>query len=66
MLLINWALTIGSIYITFVVIFGKEKIDLAVLVLPVTIILTIPALRALYIGSPPYGIYIGKFLGLTP
>ena len=60
LLLINWALAIGSIYITLLVIFGRQKMDVAVLLLPVTIVLIIPALRALYIGSPPLGGYIGK------
>ena len=59
-LLVNWALTIGSIYIMFTVVFRKGEIDPTVLLLPVTIILTIPALRSLYAGSPPFGIYIGR------
>ena len=64
--LINWALTIGSIHITLLVVFGGEKMDSAVLLLPITIVLIIPTLRGLYVGSPPYGVYIGKFLGLVP
>ena len=59
-LIVNWALTVGSIYIMFTVIFSREGIDDTALLLPVTIILTIPALRSLYAGSPPFGIYIGK------
>lgn len=59
LLLVNYALTVGSIYIVLAVVFKKGKIDAAVLVLPVTIILTIPALRNLYPDSPPFGIYIG-------
>ena len=66
LLLVNWALTIGSIYITLLVIIRGEKMDAAVLVLPVTIVLTIPTLRGLYVGSPPFGVYIGKFLVLRP
>ena len=58
-LLVNWTLSIGSIYIMFIVVFRKQKINDAVFVLPVTIILTIPTLRSLYAGSPPFGIYIG-------
>ena len=56
-LLVNWALSIGSIYIMFVVVFRKGEIDPTVFLLPVTINLTIPALRSLYAGSPSFGIY---------
>ena len=67
MFLINWALTMGSVYITILVVaLRKEKIDAAFLLLPVTIVLTVPTLRGLYVGSPPFGVYIGKFLVLRP
>jgi len=58
--LVNWTLTVGSIYIVVLVIFGRGGINDAVLLLPVTIILTIPTLRSLYPGSPPFGVFIGK------
>ena len=64
--LVNWALTTGSIYIVFLVIFRRERINEAVLVLPITIVLTIPTLRNLYPGSPPFGIFIGKSRALRP
>ena len=60
LLLVNWALTIGSIYIMLIAIFKEEGVNEAVILLPITIILTIPTLRSLYPGSPPFGIYIGK------
>ena len=60
MFIINWALTIGSVYITLVVVFRKEGKSDAILLLPITIILTIPTLRNLYVGSPPFGVLIGK------
>ena len=60
LLLINWALTIGSTYVTLVVVIRGEGVHEGVLLLPVTIILTIPSLRGLYVGSPPFGIYIGR------
>ena len=66
LLVINWALAIGSIYITLLVVSRREKLDAAVLLLPVTIVLTIPSLRGLYVGSPPFGIFIGKFWALRP
>lgn len=60
LLLVNWALTTGSIYIVLVVVCKTGKINEAVLLLPVTIVLTVPTLRGLYAGSPPFGIFIGK------
>lgn len=58
MLLVNWALTIGSLYITLVMLV-KEKMSEAVLALPITVVLTIPVIRSLFIGSPPFGILLG-------
>lgn len=61
LLVINWALTIGSTYITLLVVVRRdEKMNDAVLLLPVTIVLTIPTLRNLYVGLPTFGIYIGR------
>ena len=70
MLLVNWALTIGSLYITLVMLVKRERMSEAVLALPITVVLTIPAIRALFIGSPPFGILLGAlendFLKLVP
>ena len=63
--LVNWALTIGSIYITLIAIFREEGVNEAVFLLPITIILTIPTLRSLYPGSLLSGIYIGKCQALV-
>ena len=63
--LINWALTTGSIYIMVLVVSGRVGVNDAILFLPVTIVLTIPTLRILYPGSPPFGIFIGKSRELT-
>ena len=62
---INWALAVGSVYI-MVVIFKGQEVDTEILLLPVTIVLIIPALRGLYIGSPQLGGYMGEFLALMP
>ena len=59
LLIINWALTSVSAWVTIIVYFRKEKPGDAVLLFPLTLVVTIPALRKLYIGSPPYGILIG-------
>ena len=72
LLVVNWALTVGSVYITLLALVGTGKKDPAVVLLPVTLVLTIPTLRGLYVGSPPFGVYIGEYrvvsswlLGLT-
>ena len=59
LLLVNTALAVGSAYITFLVVIRREETKDGVLLLPVTIVLTIPALRALFDGPPPFGIFIG-------
>ena len=59
--IVNWALTVGSVYITLLALVGTGKMDPAVILLPVTLVLTIPTLRNLFVGSPPFGIYIGEY-----
>ena len=61
MFIVNWASTIGSVYITLLVLVGTGKMDSTVVFLPVTLVLTIPTLRSLHVGSPPFGIYIGEY-----
>ena len=58
---INWVLTLCSIIVTSVIFNRQRRIKEAVALLPVTVILTIPVVRNLYSGSPPYGIYLGKY-----
>lgn len=59
MWIVNWALTAGTIYTTLVTLIDARKMSDAVLALPITVILTIPAIRALYVGAPPFGILLG-------
>lgn len=63
---VNWALTIVVFHITVLSLVSRDvMVSEGVLVLPVTVILTIPALRSLFVGNPPFGIYIdnvGLFL----
>ena len=65
---INWVLTLCSMIITSVVFNQQRRVKEAVALLPVTVILTIPVIRNLYSGSPPYGIYLGEHrkLGVLP
>ena len=58
--IINSALAIASAYITLLVFVRREKMNDSLLVLPVTVVLTIPTLRGLYAGSLPFGIFIGR------
>ena len=62
LLIINSALTVGSAYITFLAVVKRETVNDTVLLLPVTVVLVIPALRSLYVGSPPFGIYLGRLV----
>ena len=64
LLITNSALSICSAYVTLLAVTRREKMNDAVLFFPVTAILTIPALRYLYPGSPPFGIYLGRPLVL--
>ena len=50
--LFNWLLTIGMIYITTLVIFGKIEASSAVAFMPFSMMLTIPAVRGLYADPP--------------
>ena len=59
MWIVNWALTAGTVYITLVIFVNTQKMSDAVLALPVTVILTVPAIRDLYVGAPPFGTLLG-------
>ena len=53
---VNWALTAMVVYITTIALFSTEfRITDGIPALPITVILTIPALRALFLDSPPFG-----------
>ena len=56
LLVVNWALTGMVVYITTVALFStKSRITDGIAALPITVILTLPALRALFLDSPPFG-----------
>ena len=54
MLIVNWGLTLAVLHITVCAANGHE-VDESILVLPLSVILTIPALRALWIGALGFG-----------
>ena len=58
--LVNWMLTVGSVYITALVVSGMLDAKSVVAALPFSAPLTIPMVRSLYIDSPPFGISIGQ------
>ena len=60
LLIVNWLLTAGCLRITLLSVVGHEELGEGTLLLPITVILTIPALRALYVGSPPFGEHLEK------
>ena len=73
MFAINWILTLGSVVIVVVVFMRRGEVKDGVAFLPITVILSIPTIRVLYVGSPPFGIFIGMcqnriapFRELTP
>jgi hypothetical protein len=62
MFAINWILAFCSIITTSVAFNrGAGGGDFGITLLPVTLILTIPAIRNIYVGSPPFGIFLGTY-----
>ena len=64
MFTINWVLTLCSIVTTSIT-FNKRG-EIGVALLPITLILTIPAIRNLYVGAPPFGIFLGTCQSSVP
>lgn len=58
MFAINWILTLGSVGITLIVFKRRGEMKDGVAFLPVIVVLSTPTIRGLYVGSPPFGIYI--------
>ena len=58
MFAINWVLAIFSIMTTLIASFWE--VDIVVALLPITIILTVPTLRAIYV-SAPFGVFLGAY-----
>jgi len=59
--LVNWTLTVGSVYITALVVSRMLDANSVVAALPFSAPLTIPMVRSLYIDSPPPGTSVGQF-----
>ncbi|CAL1704825.1 unnamed protein product [Somion occarium] len=56
--IVNWALTAVCAYITISATVG-DNLSESIVVLPLSVILTIPALRALWIDAPAFGLLLG-------
>jgi len=61
---INWLLVLCTLIITWIVA-SKGAVKDSVALLPISIIFSVPAIRALYIGSPPFGVFIGTHRNCT-
>jgi len=59
MFAINWVLTLCSATIASIVVRRRGKVEGGVALLPITVILSTPTIRSLYVGSPPFGIFLG-------
>lgn len=61
---INWFLTAAVVYVTVTTLWGKEVSE-SVVLLPVSVILTIPGTRALWVGAPAFGMWLNISFGLA-
>jgi len=58
--LVNWTLTVGSVYITALVASRMLEANSVIAAFPFSAPLTIPTVRSLYIDSPPLGTSVGQ------
>ena len=56
----NWAATVGSVYTTALVVFGKLEANSMIATLPFSTLVVIPTIRSLYTSSSPLGFSVGK------
>lgn len=59
MFVINWVLTLCSVVIALIVLRRQGGLSDGIAFLPLTVILSTPTIRSLYVGSPPFGILLG-------
>ena len=57
-----WALSLWSVYITRTVSRRGLEVKDGIGFLPITLIFSIPTIRSLYIGSLPFGVFLGMHL----
>ncbi|KAJ6472390.1 hypothetical protein DFH09DRAFT_1380408 [Mycena vulgaris] len=61
--LVNWALALAVVYLTIVAAVARAHAPEGLLLVPLTVVLTIPALRALFVDAPRFGMLL-DILGL--
>lgn len=59
--LINWLLTIETVYITALIASGKMEANRAVVALPISMMFAVPGIRALYARPPTLSTSFGTF-----
>lgn len=64
--LVNWLLTVSSVYTTAMVTSRKQEANSAIVGIPLSTLFGIPTIHSLYATSPPLGTSIGKFCDVTP
>ncbi|KAF8586592.1 hypothetical protein K439DRAFT_1631476 [Ramaria rubella] len=57
--LVNWGLTFTVLYITIMAFFGNQVSE-SILLLPLSVIITIPTFRSLWDGAPQFGLLLGN------
>ena len=60
----NWSLTAAIVYITYLAMRSKTRLGDGIVLLPVTIILTLPQLRQFFFDAPPIGEFTSYFFYL--
>ena len=65
MFTINWLMALCSVITTFNIYNRCGQVGDGAILLSITIILAIPAIRNIYPGSPSYGIFLGTRLNHT-
>ena len=64
MFIINWMMTLSLVIFTAIVVSARIAGEGLALV-PITTVLSVPAIRSLYVGMPPYGILLGTHRNST-
>ena len=57
----NWVLTAVLVYVTSLSLWSNAKLGEGIVILPVTIILTLPQLRQFFVDAPPIGELTSRF-----
>jgi len=64
--LVNWSLTIGTVYITALIASGKMETNGAVVALPISVMFAVLGIRGLYTGPPMLSTSLGTYFPPSP